>query len=518
MTSVPAAPIDLRLQRLDKRFGAVTAVAAADLHVRGGEVLALLGENGAGKSTLMKLLYGVLTPDAGSIHVDGAEVRIASPREAMALGIGMVFQQFSLVPALSVRENLALAVPSSPWWLGRRGRRLRALDDHLHTLAPGLDAEASASSLAVGQLQLVELAKVLLSIGSPQGGARQARCVILDEPSAVLTPAEAERLWALIRGLTARGVAVVLITHKLADVRACADRVAVMRAGRVVAQVAAEDATDARIVNWMVGEAPPPVRAPRAPDDRAPVRLALAGVCAGRARQATLEVRAGEIVGVAGVSGSGQTDLAEAVAGLRPLQAGEVILDGTLLRAPRLPSRPTPQLGVIPSEPARNAVAPELSLAVNLALKRLRTLPFMPRRSALLHDADALIARFGVRPADARASARALSGGNLQKLVIARELHDAPVAVVACYPTMGLDVAASAQVYDTLFGLATQGCAVLWVSEDLDDLLRHAHRIAVMFDGRLVTVADASRTSAQALGAWMSGQPASTPVSMKVAA
>jgi ABC-type uncharacterized transport system ATPase subunit len=489
----------LQLVGLTKRFGALTAVHDATLGIRPGEVLALLGENGAGKSTLMKLLYGVHTPDAGHIEIDGQATSIASPREAMALGLGMVFQQFSLVPALSVRENLALVMTDAPWWIGRRASRLAAIDAHLTTIAPGVDPATRVDRLPVGQMQLVELAKVLL---------RDARCVVFDEPSAVLTPSEAERLWALIRSLTSLGLAVVLISHKLADVRACADRVAVMRAGRVVAQAGAHDASDAQIVEWMVGRAPPSVRAPHLPSAGAAIRLELRGVSAGVARNVDLSVRAGEVLGIAGISGSGQTELAEAIAGALPVMAGEVILDGRRLRAPHLAPEPTPQLGYIAPEPLRNAVAPDLTLALNLALKRIGSLPFMPSGSELAQRAAPLIARFGVRPADPQALAGNLSGGNLQKLVAARELADAPAAIVACYPTMGLDVSATAQVYDALFGLARSGSAVLWISEDLDDLLQHAHRIAVMFEGRVIALFDAAQATPAKVGACMAGQVA----------
>ncbi len=500
--------IDIRLEGISRRFGAVRAVDGATLDIRAGKVLALLGENGAGKSTLMKVLYGVHAPDEGHITINGREVTIASPREALAAGIGMVFQQFSLMPALTVRENLALALAAPPWWVGRSARRLASLDVALARLAPGVNADSLVSALPVGQMQLIELAKVLL---------RDARCVILDEPSAVLAPAEAQRLWELIRSLTAQGLAVVLITHKLSDVRACADDVAVMRAGRVVAQVPATGAIDApsdsQIVKWMVGEVPAPVRTPQRPEAHGVLRLELRGVTvdggashdAEVAHEVNLSVAPGEIVGIAGISGSGQTALAEAIAGMRALDAGEVILDGELLRAPRMPVQVAPNLGYIPPEPLRNAVAPGLSLAVNLAVKKLRALPLLPSHDGLMREAQELIARFSVRPSDPNALAGQLSGGNLQKLVAARELSGLPGAVVACYPTMGLDVTATAQVYESLFGLAAQGSAVLWISEDLDDLLQHAHRIAVMHAGRVVAVLDASRTNAQEIGAWMTG-------------
>jgi general nucleoside transport system ATP-binding protein len=490
----------LRLSAISKRFGAVQAVTNADLEIRSGQVLALLGENGAGKSTLMKLLYGVHRPDDGNITIDDVPVSLASPRAAMAAGIGMVFQQSNLVPALTVRENLVLALDIDRWWIGRRARVMRYLDERLHTFAPGVAAEATVASLGVSKLQLVELVKLRM---------RDARCVILDEPSAALAPAEAQRLWGLVRELAATGVAVVLITHKLADVRACADQVAVMRAGRVVAQSAVTDADDSRIVEWMVGKAPPAVRAPVGPAATLPARLWVKGVSAGTVQGIDLQVRSGEILGIAGISGGGQTELAEAIAGARALDAGEVILDGELLRAPRLAPRPSPQLAYIPAEALRSAVAPALSLAVNLALKDLRGLPFVVDHAALAQRAQALLDRFSVRPADPQALAGTLSGGNLQKLVAARELSQGPAAVVASYPTMGLDVTASAQVYETLFGLARSGAAVLWISEDLDDLLQFAHRIAVLFEGRVVRVLDATRTTAHEVGGWMTGQAAS---------
>lgn len=484
------------MQGISKRFGRTLAVDGVDFEARPGEVTALLGENGAGKSTLMKLLYGMHRPDAGGVALDGQAVAIDSPRDAMRLGIGMVFQQFSLIPALTVRENLALVLPHAPWWMGRGAHRLEAIAGHLRTLVPEVDADQPVAELSVGQMQLVELAKVLLL---------DARCVILDEPSAVLAPPEAQRLWALMRDLAVRGLSVVLITHKLHDVQACADRVVVMRGGRVAGQASARGLDEAAIVELMVGQAPPAVREPLPLPSAAPTRLWIKGVCAGPARQVELQLRRGEIVGIAGVSGNGQTALAEAITGMRPLSAGEVILDGELLRAPRFQPAAPPRLGYIPEQPLVNAVAPDLPLWLNLALKRIAGLPFVPDLEQLGRDAAERIALFGVRPADARAQARWLSGGNLQKLVAARELADAPAAVVACYPTMGLDITASAQVYEALFEQARQGSAVLWISEDLDDLLRHAHRIAVMCDGRIVALLSAADTSLAEIGAWMTG-------------
>ena len=486
----------IRLHGISKRFGQVQAVDRVDFEARPGTVTALLGENGAGKSTLMKLLFGLHRPDAGYIELDGQTQLVDSPRTAIRFGIGMVFQQFSLIGSLTVRENLALVLPQGAWWIGRGARRLAAIDRHLAAVLPEIDPNARVADLSVGQVQSVELAKVLLL---------RARCVILDEPSAVLSPTEAQQLWRSIRQLAERGLSVVLITHKLADVRACADRVSVMRAGRLVGDVPAGDLDEAAVVRLMVGHAPDKVRTPLPRDPAARVRLWVKAIRAGSLNELSLQVHAGEIVGVAGVSGSGQTELAQALGGVLPVQAGEVILDGERLRAPRYSSPTSANLAYIPEQPLLNAVAPDLSLSVNLALKRVAGLSFVPDRRQLERHASALIARFDVRPPDPRALAGWLSGGNLQKLVAARELSESPAVVVACYPTMGLDITAAAQVYESLFGLAREGSAVLWISEDLDDLMTHAHRIAVMLDGRVVRVLDAAETTLAELGSWMTG-------------
>ncbi len=489
----------LRMEGMSKRFGAVTALTGVDFEALPGEVTALVGENGAGKSTLMKILYGMHRADSGSVTLDGLALAGGSPREAVARGVGMLFQQFSLIPALTVRENLALALPRAPWLLGRGARRLHDVAARLRELAPDIDPGQRVGQLSVGQMQLVELAKVL---------NLQAKLVVLDEPTAVLAPAEAQRLWALVRMLREGGLAVILITHKLQDVHACADRIAVLRGGRLVASQDAAGLDDASIVSLMVGDHLPSPPTPADPP-QTHVRLWIKGVSAsgdaGKVTGIELQLRAGELLGVAGVSGNGQTTLAEAVAGITPLTTGEIILDGGQLRAPRLSSAPSAAVAYIPEQPLRNAVAPGLSLALNLALRRIAGLPFFPGRAVLEKQARALIQRYGVRPANPQALAQALSGGNLQKLVAARELSSAPAVVVACYPTMGLDVTATAQIYEALFELARRGSAVLWISEDLGDLLRYSHRIAVMLGGRVVQVLDARQTQVTEVGAWMTG-------------
>jgi ABC-type uncharacterized transport system ATPase subunit len=485
----------VRLDGLTKRYGEHLANDRVSLDIGKGEVLALLGENGAGKSTLMKLVYGFVTPDAGTIAVDGRTVAIGSPRQAMALGIGMVFQQFSLLPALSVIENLLLGWPKAAWWRSRPEDA--AVTAKLAALAPDIDPARRVRDLSVGERQLVELAKVL---------NLDARLVILDEPTSVLTPQEAARLHRLVRGLAAEGRSVVMITHKLADVHACADRVAVMRRGRLVDEGPIAELSNPMLVEAMVGkevlQAPRRRAAPGA-RRRAP-RLVLEHLdCAGArpARGVDLVVGRGEILGVAGVAGNGQWALAETVAGLVPPEAGTVLLDGEpvarrALRAPFLSP-----IAYIPEEPIRNAVIGGLDLRDNLGLRRIATEAAMPTTA----EAEARLEAFDVRPPEPGRRAASLSGGNLQKLVAARELGEAPRAIVACYPTMGLDVHATAALLARLVEHAEAGAAVLWIGEELDDLMAIADRIAVIHDGHIVADLDPAATSVAEIGRLMAG-------------
>jgi simple sugar transport system ATP-binding protein len=483
-----------------KRFGAVTACDNLDLEIRAGEVLALLGENGAGKSTAMKVLYGFYRADAGEIRLDGKPVSFGSPREAMARGIGMVFQQFSLVPALSVLENLLAAYPAAPWLQFRGRARIAQALGWLERLAPALDPTRPVRELAVGERQLVELAKVL---------NLNARVVILDEPTSVLTPAETQRLYGFIRSLVAAGKAVVLITHKLADVAACADRIVVMRDGRAVDRALARDRTPEDLVEAMVGRdslsviaAPPPVH------ESAPVlevRNLSANVQGTQIRDVSFAMAAGEILGIAGVSGNGQYALAETLAGLAPITGGDVVLEGVSLASCRRDGAISDRVAYIPERPLDNAVVADLDLGFNLALRRICMLRLFPDRRVMMEQADDLIRRFDVRPPQATLRAAALSGGNLQKLVIARELSDTHRVVIASYPTMGLDVLAAEAVYRSLFEQAACGACVIWISEDLDDLLAYAHRIAVIHGGRIVGIVRRQDASRQLIGRWMAG-------------
>lgn len=484
----------IELQGIHKRFGSIVAVDDVSLRVAPGEVVALLGENGAGKSTLMKILYGVCRPDAGVVRVDGHPLPLGSSRAARRAGIGMVFQQFSLIPALSVRENLMLAYPRAPRWLPPHARAWRDVCEVLQTLLPDLSPRMRAGELTVGQKQLLELAK-LLNMG--------ARTLIFDEPTSVLARPEAELLWGHIRRVASAGAAVVLITHKLEDVEACADRVAVLRAGRLVGETrAVNDRTT--LLGWALGGAPLPAPAPRgeigAP--RLVVRGATARVDSQRVAIDHLDVGRGELLGVAGVTGNGQEVLARLLAGVVRAERGRVELDG------EAPAARADEIGFVPEQPLHNGVAADLSVLANVVAPRVRRLSLVPRWTAERTRALRLLSEADVRPLRLDMPAGALSGGNLQKLVVARELDGQPRLVVACYPTMGLDAGAASAVLDRLRAAAAGGAAVVWISEDLERLFERADRIAVLHAGVLHPPLPAQQVTRQRLGALMTGAAA----------
>jgi general nucleoside transport system ATP-binding protein len=503
----------IQLQGISKRFGSLQANDKVDLEILPGEVLALLGENGAGKSTLMKILYGFYHADEGRILVDDCLVNIDSPHTAMGLGIGMVFQQFSLIDNLTVAENLMLASTKTPNW--QWSDRTSWVNTHscLSQLAPMIQPNDQVRDLTVSEKQLVELVKVLDA---------DAKVVILDEPTSVLTPLEAQRFWLLIRQLADQGHAVVMITHKLEDIAACADRIAVMRKGRVVKVCLAHDnqhlnqecdRSHADLIHLMIGETELPVIHPTPPPSDYP-RLQIQNLWVGEhsevpnsgattIRGLNLAIAAGEIVGIAGVAGNGQQTLADAIAGLLPLAQGTVHLDGTIVHQAGIPSRTGHDIAYIPEQPLQNGVAADLNLAKNLAVKNINRMPFFPRWAKQRSYALQLIQTFNIYPPNPDQPAGNLSGGNLQKLVLARELSGSPSLIIACYPTMGLDIAATQFIYEKLFSHAKTGACILWISEDLDDLLSYSHRIAVLFRGEIVGIAETRKANRHLLGTWM---------------
>ncbi|HEU6450396.1 MAG TPA: ABC transporter ATP-binding protein [Gemmatimonadaceae bacterium] len=459
------SPALLELEHIVKRFGRVDALADASLRARPGSVHALLGENGAGKTTLMRIAFGELRPDAGTVSIDGAPVRLASPADALARGIGMVHQHFTAVPAMTVAENVALASGTRGRFRPAEARELvlELCEQVGFTLDPG----AVAAELSVGMQQRLEIVKAL---------ARGARVLILDEPTAVLAPPEVEELLAMLRRFASRGNAAVIITHKLREALSVADDITVLRHGRTTLSARAADTDVDRLTAAMLGESKviAPQRTARAPereiviDARDVVLTDDRG--AARVRGATLTVHAGEILGVAGVEGAGQHELLRVLAGrLKPTS-------GSL----RVPDR----IGFIPEDRHRDALVMDFSLAENVALAGAGLARGRIDWSAIERRTGELVEQHGIVASGVRARASSLSGGNQQKLVLARELDGAPRALVAENPTRGLDIAATAALQRQLLEARDAGMAIVLYSSDLDEVLALADRLVVMFEGR----------------------------------
>ncbi len=492
-------PPAAELRGITKSFGDLVANDGVDLAVARGEVHALLGENGAGKSTLMRVLYGLTRPDSGEIAVGGRPVAIQSPKDAIANGIGMVTQHFALAKPLTVAENVILGASAGiRIRLDAAARAVAAASDRFGIR---VDSRARVGDLSVGEQQRVEILKALY---------RDCRVLILDEPTAVLVPQEVESLFATLRRLCDEGIAVVFISHKLHEVRAVSSRVTVLRRGKVVATRDTADVDDRELASLMVGRPTLGVQRPEAAAAGEAV-LQVDGVSAtGRQglpalREVSFEVRRGEIVGVAGVSGNGQTELVDVLCGMRRPTAGRVRLDGADVTGSSPAQVVQAGIGRIP-EDRHAAVVGELTVAENLALEHLsefRRGPQLDDRRLRAH-AEALIERFAIR---ARPDDRAgtLSGGNLQKLVLARVLSRDPKAIVVSQPTRGLDVGATEYVHGELLAQRLRGAGVLLVSEDLDELLALADRLLVFYEGRIVGESPAATADPERLGLLMAG-------------
>ncbi|PWG08906.1 heme ABC transporter ATP-binding protein [Streptomyces sp. V2] len=488
----------VELRGITKRFPGTLANDSVDLAVPHGEIHALMGENGAGKSTLMSVLYGMLRPDAGTIRVDGREVAFADPSDAMAAGLGMVHQSFKLFDSLTVAENVVYAAEPRRFGLVDRGaarRRVRELAEE-HGLA--VEPDARVGELPVGLRQRVEILKLL---------HRGARTLILDEPTAVLTPAEADALFAVLKSLAGQGRSVILVTHKLREVLAASDRVTVLRDGRVVSRLVTAETSAQEIAAAMTGRAVELDRVHAAGTPGEPV-LDVRGLSAQGVHDVDLAVRAGEIVGIAGVAGNGQSELVEALAGLRPVTGGRVSVRGRDLTHASAAERRAHGLAYVPEDRHAVGTAPAASVAENLAMGHHRT--SLSRRGllapgAVREHARTLVERFGVKTASTSAPASSLSGGNLQKLLIGRELaHGAPLLLVE-QPTRGVDIGAVQNIHDQLIVYRDAGHAVLLVSAELSEIRGLADRVLVMYEGRVTASYGKEEADERMLGLAMAG-------------
>ncbi len=494
----------LEVRGITKRFPGVLANDHVDFDLRPGEVHALLGENGAGKSTLMNIIYGLYQPDEGEIRVAGQPVHIRGPHDAIRLGIGMVHQHFMLIPVFTVAENLILGaeVTRGPMLDLERARQVVRRLSAEYGLQ--VDPDARVEDLPVGVQQRVEILKALY---------RDARILILDEPTAVLTPQEVEDLFRIMHNLKARGVGIIFITHKLKEVLAVADRITVMRRGKVVGTTVPAETDERGLAAMMVGrevvlevekgparpgEVVLEVRDLRVEEHGVPV---VDGV--------SLQVRAGEILGLAGVQGNGQTELAEALTGLRRPQQGTLVLNGEEM--PFEDARVLIEHGLahIPEDRQKHGLVMPFSVADNMVLCTYYKPPFAKglqrQPQAILENAERLIEQFDVRTSGPMAPVATLSGGNQQKVIVAREFSRPVRFLLANQPTRGLDVGSIEYIHKRIIEMRDQGVGVLLISAELDEILSLADRIAVMYEGKIVAEVDAAEADKTTLGIWMAG-------------
>jgi len=490
----------LELEHITKRYGSLVANDDISLAVQAGEIHSVLGENGAGKSTLMKIIYGAVRPDGGQIRWNGEPVHIRSPHEARALGIAMVFQHFSLFDTLTVAENV---------WLGlSRELTLREVTEGMRRKAEEygleLDPRRPVHTLSVGERQRVEIVRALLA---------DPKLLILDEPTSVLTPQAVDRLFVTLRQLAATGCSILYISHKLDEIRSLCHKCTALRSGKVTGTCDPTQETTASLSRLMIGSAPPKLllREPRLGrralevGDLSLPRLDRFGVSL---EGISLDVREGEIVGIAGVSGNGQQELLAALSGEDPRsQPSTIRLFGSAIGGTTAGERRRHGLHFVPEERLGRGAVPTLSLALNLLLTRkesLRALGWIDK-GALRKQTAGILDRFRVKSSGPAAVARSLSGGNLQKYIVGREIDAVPRVLIVAQPTWGVDVGAAAQIRAELIALRDSGCAVLVVSEELEELFEVTDRLYVIFKGRLSPPIATHAATRELIGEWMSG-------------
>lgn len=495
----------LEMRGITKRFPGVLANDRVDFDVCSNEVHALLGENGAGKSTLMKILYGMYHPDEGEILLNGKPVTIDSPNDSIHLGIGMIHQHFMLVQSLTVAENVALGLPSSRGPLIDLDRVSKRIVELAKIYGLKIDPDAYIWQLSVGQQQRVEIIKALY---------RGADLLILDEPTAVLTPQEVDELFVIMRQMVKDGHALIFISHKLHEVVEISDRVTVLRDGRKIGTRPTSEITKQMLANWMVGREVgfAPDRGMVKPGE---CRLEIDQVSCGSdrgkpgLRSVSLKVCSGEILGIAGVSGNGQRELAESVTGLRKITYGHVILEGEDVTGLAVGDRTDRMLSFIPEERMRDGIIKNFSVAENFILREHHKQPFSRsgflRLKDISHHSNELIEKFHVKTPSHDTLAKNLSGGNIQKVILAREISRSPRVIIAAQPTRGLDIGATEYVRERLLEQRRMGAAILLISEDLDEILALSDRIAIIYEGQIMDILPRDEATPERLGLLMAG-------------
>ena len=512
---MPEKTIILEAKGITKQFPGVLANDHVDFDLQQGEIHALLGENGAGKTTLMNVLYGLYKPDSGQVSINGQPIVIHSPKDSIQAGIGMVHQHFMLIPVFTVAENIMLGDETLRYGfvLDQKSvvKRVRELSKQYSL---DVDPEALTGPLPVGVQQRVEIVKALY---------RNAQILILDEPTAVLTPQEADDLFIIMRELTSRGVSIVFITHKLKEVLAVADRITVMRGGRVVGTVKPKETNEAKLAAMMVGREVI-LKVEKDPAQPTEEILKVDGLKVRDFRgqeivhDVSFEIRAGEVLGIAGVQGNGQTELVEALTGLRSAAGGRMWFSGKDMTGKS--PRPITETGMahIPEDRQRHGLVLLMPVADNLVLNTYYHPPFgiwgMMQPKPIDANARKLIEDFDVRTPSPYVPVKKLSGGNQQKVIVARELSHPVKLLVANQPTRGLDVGSIEYIHKEIIIMRDRGVAVLLVSAELDEIMALSDRIAVMYRGQIVATVDAAKVTREQLGLWMAGaHPEEQPVS-----
>ena len=496
----------LEIRHVTKRFPGVLANDDVSFDLRKGEIHALLGENGAGKSTLMNVVYGLYAPDEGEFLIDGKQVEINGPHDAINYGIGMVHQHFMLVPVFSVTENMILGSEVTKGTSLDLKRARREILEISEAYGLEVDPDAIVEDIPVGVQQRVEILKALY---------RKARILVLDEPTAVLTPQEADDLFRVLRNLTEKGVSIIFITHKLKEILNVADRVTVMRRGKVVGHTTPAETDQQGLATMMVGR-DVLLEVEKSPANPAEIVLEISNLTIKDERDVSVvkdisfEVRAGEILGIAGVQGNGQTELAEAITGLRDVDAGTISLLGEVIPFEKPRYLVEHGMGHVPEDRHKHGLVLPYNLADNMVLCTYYQKPFagkmlMRNQQAIQENADGLMARFDVRAPSTDVAASTLSGGNQQKVIVGREFSRDIKVLVANQPTRGLDVGSIEYIHKEIDKMRDDGVGVVVISAELDEILSLSDRIAVMFRGEIVTIIDAKDATRDKLGLWMAG-------------